>query len=368
MTDEFEDFVRSSGARLNHARTGEYPTYHQAWKRGRRRRLVKRGALASAGALTLVAGLVGANWWQGESTLDTDEVVLDSALVPAPTRAGADSARRDPDAMATTAPIIASDGSDSSTSAPDLEIAAAETGTADRNTADRNTADGLPTDSAGQEPTLATPVGTAAPTAKEPGTGADQTPTAQPTPNPAPLPPTAVPSLAPSVTPTQVPSSSVAASEQSTGAYDSESSTDVAVEESPTGQDSALPDDQTDSTSPSPNTTTTQPGPATGQNLSDLATARSIDDERGPIGEFLCDTDADGVADALCVPATYRCTGDDDVRVGYEPTDSNGDSKIDLCVSDAATTCDVTGDGGGDMLCKIGSLPQNSGTASPARP
>ena len=56
MTEPFEDIVRDA-LRGTSGAADEMPTYHGAWQRGRRRRLIKRSALVATGAFVLLAAL-----------------------------------------------------------------------------------------------------------------------------------------------------------------------------------------------------------------------------------------------------------------------------------------------------------------------
>jgi len=84
MTDKFEDALRDAARGLGAGAAHSVPTYHDAWARGRRRRFIKQGALAVAGA-ALVVGAIGINLggFGQPGSVDTTDVALESDAVPA---------------------------------------------------------------------------------------------------------------------------------------------------------------------------------------------------------------------------------------------------------------------------------------------
>ena len=312
MTDRFEDAVREAARGLGHSST-ELPTYHDAWQRGRRRRVVKRSALAVAGALVFVAAIgVNTGRFPGSNTTEVDDVAV---AVPASTP------QFEPTPVATTPPV---DQPDTSTSPPPLVT--------------------IPTVPA------PTPTGTSE---AESATSAVESPTVAPTP-----PPVATATPAPVAEPT------VAATAEPTAIPDPTASP---VEPQPTvaAQDSAQPTAEPEQADPAATSPTDEPPGSeappgepqlafTTSGRGQPASAIVLADGDTVGASSPCDLDSDGTAEGRCeLLPDYACTDSTEARPGYEAIDSDGDGVVDLCSAIEVTFCDTTGDGLGDTACII---------------
>lgn len=332
MTDPFEEAVRAAGRGL--ASAEPQPTYHGAWKRGRRRRLAKRSAVAVASALALVVAFGGdlGRFQGGGTTIEVDDVATESELVPAPTTPTFEPTEVP---VATTEPLtVESDPGDATAStaaaAPDLDIDAT---------------------TPNPEPTVAAVEPTLVPVTPTPAAAPAPTVAAEPTATSTPVPPTPTPTPLPEPDPTPEPTAGA--------------STALAPDPTPTVEADVLADDD-----PNGVVSGTQPAPAddgTGQvetlppaaapdsaaRLGLPADARVAPNATLSGASLTCDLDGDGVAESLCeLLPMYRCTGDE-VRSGYQGIDLDTDGAVDTCVALVQTTCDTTGDGIGDVSCRI---------------
>ncbi len=360
MTDPFEEAVRSAGRGL--ATSESTPTYHGAWKRGRRRKLAKRSAIAVAGALALVVAF-GADLGRfqgGGTTIEVDDIASESELAPAPTAAVAEP---------TTAPLVTADTDQTGAAqaVPDLDIDSA-------------------TDAAGADPVLdeanedAAGSASEAPVSVEGSTedaspaGSAPTVAATPTPVPPPTPvptaaPTPVPTVAPTVEPTATPEVGAAQNPDRTPPPETATLVDPDVPtdggqtdagqtgEAPTGD---APNDgaQTGPADADPGVVDTLPPGApqasTPNRLGRPADARIAPGSVPEQGLLKCDLDGDGSADAFCeLLTTYGCTSPDQARPDFQAVDLNGDGALETCVPLVETTCDTTGDGIANVTCRI---------------
>ena len=375
MTDPFEEAVRAAGRGL--ATTEPAPSYHGAWKRGRRRKLAKRSAIAVAGAFALVVAFGGdlGRFQGGGTTIEVDDIATESELVPAPTAAVAEP---------TTAPIVTADADQTGAAqaAPDLDIDAATTA-AEADGVEDATADAANGDSpAGSASDESTSVegssdGTS-PAGSVPAVVATPTPVPPPTPAPTAA-PTPVPTAAPTVEPTATPEVGAAQNpdptppETATLLDPTEPNDDVPTDggqtdagqtgEAPTGE-APNGDTQTGPADADPGTVDTlppgSPQASTGNRLGRPADARIAPGSVPEQGLLKCDLDGDGTADALCELLTpYSCTSPDQARADYQAVDLNGDGAVETCVPLVETTCDTTGDGVANVTCRIESaLPE----------
>lgn len=346
MTDSFEDAVRSAGRGL--ASPEPAPTYHGAWKRGRRRRLAKRSAVAVAGVVALVVAFSTdlGRFQGGSTTIDVDDVAMQGDVVPAPTApsvAASTTPSFEPTSVpvATTEPVVVEPdvtpdaaASGLTASEPDLAL--------DGEAAAATTNQGEPTP-APTEPSVVPPTAV---------------PTVIPTPTLVPE-PTAVPTSEPTVEPTPTPS--IAA------APDPDPSPATLAD--PSGQADSADDTQTTPADETPGSVDTLPpvDPQSATRLGLPADARIAPGAIADGAELQCDIDGDGTAEAVCeLLPMYLCDSIDEVRAGYQGLDLDGDNTIDTCVAIAQTTCDTTGDGVGDASCRIrsaapGEIPDNDG-------
>ena len=342
MTDPFEEAVRAAGRGL--ADAAPAPTYHGAWKRGRRRRLAKRSAVAVVGALALVVAF-GTDIGRlpgGGTSIDVDDVALETELVPAPLTT----------VVPTTAPVTSA-VPDEGASAPDLDLDASseaaptevqsEPGPAEADATETGPAPTpLPSTPAPSTPipsnaVPATPVPSNTIPEPEPTTTVAPEPTVQATPLPEnePTPDTSAAAVAPTPTPGTATSAAPADLSNPEGSPEP-------------GQSGDTNDgDQTQ-------TGLADQPPASTTRLGAPADARIAPDAIRNGAESTCDLDGDGAADAFCEPLPmYRCSGADEVRADYQALDLDGDGTVDTCVAVVQTTCDTTGDGIGDVSCLI---------------
>ena len=315
MTDRFEDAVRDAARNLT-ATNGGAPTYHDAWQRGRRRQLIKRSALAGAGALVLVAALmVNLGRVPGPRSNETEEVVAGAAATApvVPTTAPVQSPVPTPAASSVLIPTPAA-GSPQAALVPPTEPPVEAT----------------PVPSAANS----TAIPTAVPPTAAPGVAATPVPTAKPGPTPLPA-ATAVPFDGSDPLPTADPDA------------------DAATQ--------SIPPEGSGGTGPAPGSETGT-GPAAEAPPAIAATGQRAD--AVVVGGFAsgegrpCDVNGDGVVDASCdLLADYPCTGAGDVRLGYTSVDDNGDLVADTCRAVGLTACDTNRDGLGDTPCIIELLP-----------
>lgn len=376
MSDRFEEAVREAARGL--ASTPDQPSYHEAWDRGRARRLRKRTALLGAGSLMLLFALT-LNLGSPSSEVD------DIALVGDPT-------------VATATPELPDDGADTS---PVEFDDADDTDDVD----DEQSASSLTTE---QTPTVVASEATSTPLpATEPGpssiveTAPVPTPTAvQPAPSPTavrpapsptsvqqsdtsptPTPDSAASSDAPRATSTPTASTATSQAPTSTPAPPEPSATPdtrVAVTPVPTASPAATPTPEPTTGS---ETTTTTPGtgeePTPDPDTSETTSSPPGEGEDGPEPQALpasppdpsadatviggtdsdvalCDTTGDGNPDAQCqMLYPYPCSTSAEALVGYELADIDGNGVFETCVGSVSTSCDTTGDGLGDVPCII---------------
>ena len=334
MTDPFEDAVRDAlrGATSGH---NELPTYHGAWQRGRRRRLIKRSALAAAGAVVLVAALtVNLGRLPGGEPGESSDVAS-SAEAATP--------EFEPTPLATTAPIEAP-------TMPDPQDAADSTGPVAEPTTPAGTPDPAPS------PTEMPPA-PAAPAATVPPIAASPTAVPSIAVSPTVVPPTVAPETA--VPPTSVPATPVptvqAEAVTPTPAVVAAPTTDPTTDQDP-GSAAGTAQPPADPGSPDGSLVGPEVAFTTGAPADAVLLAGAARGEALP-----CDLDYDGVADATCeLLPDYVCTGDGDVRPGYSAVDNDGDQVVDTCTALDLTICDVDNDGRGDTPCIIDvSVPQD---------
>ena len=312
MTDRFEEAVRQAARGLGEQGPNglhhDTPTYHDAWQRGRRRRFVKRSALAAAGALVFIAALsVNLGRFPGTDSTDVDDVaVVVAAVTPSFV----------PTPLATTSPV----GSPTAAPVPTVPI---PTAPPTQPTAGSSAESAVPAATAAPAPPTATapPVATDVPvqtveTTPAPTTAAATGPTA--TPDPA---ESADSSQSPEVTP------------------------EAATQPTPEGTTA------TDGLSTEPELAFTTAGPGQPADVIVLEPANRL-------SELACDIDQDGKADATCdLLPDYVCDSDTKVEPGYEPIDSDNDGTVDMCRAVGLTICDTTGDGVGDTPCIVELIP-----------
>ena len=350
MSDPLEQAIRRAASELGSA-AGRQPSYHDAWERGRRRRLVKRGAIAAAAAVALVAAIgINVAGLPGGGSAQEREValeVVEATALPEST------------AVATTAPISPPpaepagptpvDTDDPLSSSPAPSPVASSPSPPPAPSPTESPTEPTPTalqptavvESAPQAPSGPAP--TAEPTADKPAltgpatpvptpdvagsTAGIEDPTAPPIPDLARTPGPALPSEAP--TPTPVPSSS----DGDPPAGVTLGPTSPSQDEPDTPQSTVPPIAATSPAPPSPDAVAVTP----------------------PVGTDVgCDTTGDGSADASCtLLADYACTGSGDVLASYAARDTDGDGVLDTCQTTETTRCDTTGDGRADVPCRI---------------
>ena len=335
MTDRFEDAVRDAAKGLSSA-SGDLPTYHVAWNSGRRRRMVKRSALAAAGAVVVLAALtVNLGRFPGAAESEVDDVATGIERV---------TPVFEPTPLATTSPI----GPPAATSSavPVGSAATPAPGEPAPNAA--GTSGNGPESHATTSPVTATatePVPTASPS----------NPAAVRTVTPAPLEPT--PQTQTSDTgpaPTADAQSAVL-----TPADEPAQAADTPV--SPNDDEAAgklqQPADAGSPDKPQPAFTSASAVDATILG----AAARGV--------AIPCDTDQDGLADATCelLVFDYPCTGGSDVRPGYTAMDLDGDERVDTCAVMDVTLCDTASDGRGDTPCIIKLIPATESNDTPGQ-
>jgi len=328
MTDRFEEAVRDAVQGLPSA-SGEMPTYHDAWQRGRRRRLVKRSALAAAGVAIFVAALtVNLGRIPGPGTTETDDVATG---IDAPTTVF------EPTPLATTSPLETPDPAAASSTAPALQIPTSTPRPDPAAAADA-------TESA--PPPVSEPAATATPVPPVPApTTPAAEPTAVPTASPVPESPTTVPTPSPLETGEADPSATGPATPQGGDELQDETDPDFAAGTAQQPQEPGSPDDP-------PQLAFTGPGTQSADAV--------VLDEASDGAPVPCDLDGDLVADASCeLLSDYSCTGNGDVRPGYAAVDSNGDQRNDLCIAVGITGCDIDFDGLADIPCIIELIPTN---------
>ena len=352
MTEEFEELVRSAGRGIG--APAEIPTYHEAWRRGRRRWFVKRGALAAAGALALVLafsadlGRLSGSDPEDVADIATDMVgVPDNAEVPAPVFEPTPA-----EPIPTTAPLEA---------VPDLDIEASSEPVAagDEDPPARTAPDGAAADDDGA---AVTPVATPLPDAESSASVAATPPAGPATPSPTPeraaipaptSPPDALPTADPRATPepdaTREPVSVEVTPAETTppgagAGTDREGATTNTDSEGGDGVD----------------TPTAIPEPPLAEVIGTSAAATIKLPSSTVDGARPCDTDGDGQADATCrLLIGYECKSVDQQREGFVATDLDADGLPDWCVADVATGCDLDGDGRADLACVIEPLERN---------
>jgi len=310
MTDRFEEAVRQAAQGLSTGAGADMPGYHDSWKRGRRRRVVKQAGFACVGALALVVA-IGVNAGRFDSpSVDVTDVASDAAvatLVPEQTLPPTTSPL-DP-TLPTVTPV--------EIGATDPLPAADPTSTAVPSTPTITAVEVAPT------PTPAQP-------ASVPAEVVEPTPTPAVPPTVTPVPPTPVPATP---EPTTTPEPAVA------------ESTTLAPTPTPTaGITTDAPPQVAGTESPDPDLSA-----ATKQGSADATLLGEIVDGSAP-----CDTTADGTPDSSCqLFPRYACTTAADALLGYDAVDTTGDSNIDSCVATTTTTCDFTGDGLPDVSCVV---------------
>ncbi len=310
MTEPFEDIVRDA-LRGTSGAADEMPTYHGAWQRGRRRRLIKRSALVATGAFVLLAALtVNLGRLPGSEPIETSDVATGAAAAVAATPIF------EPTTLETTAPVETPSLSDGDT-------------------------DSVPAAPTAPTASVVSPAETptAVPQAAEPPAAVAQTTLPQTAVPQTAVPPTAVPTTVPPTsaptTPVPTPEALLSMPPPTVEALSTAEAATAQEPGDPGGTDEPLGPPQVAFTTVAPADAVLLDGAVRGVALP-------------------CDLDQDGVADATCeLLADYSCTGDGDVEPGYSMVDSNGDSVGDTCTALDLTICDTTNDGLGDTPCII---------------
>lgn len=345
MTDRFEEAVRDAVQGLPSA-APDMPTYHGAWDRGRRRRLIKRSALAAAGACLFVAALaVNVGRIPGSGTTEVDDIATSLDVATAVV---------EPTPLATTSPLETPDPSSASSTAPTLAVPTPTTHP------ERDLAEDT-------GPTAVEPAPTTPPPAAEPTPSAESTEssgsadTVEPAPTAPAVTSTATPvPEAPTVEPAPSPVETADADPSASGPAEPGGDGDLLTETDP-GQAAGTAQQPADSQAP----TDTEPGGQLSFTGPGPGDAVVLDAPSGD-GASPCDLDGDLIADASCeLLADYACTGNGDVRAGYSAIDSNGDQLADTCVALDITVCDTVFDGAGDTPCIIELLPAGGATNPP---
>jgi len=425
MSDPFEDAIRAAGRGL--APPAGAPTYHDAWRRGRRRRVIKRSALATAGVFALVVAFGGGlQRLPGGTTVEVDDVAIGSLSVqPTPTSAGAQpvlvpTTAPVPDDAEPTVPVLVvptvpsassdpaessegavsgrgsraeqSDAGDNATAAPqaseDANDASSSGGAPDESPEVFSDATSEP-ESTSSEPTTPAVEPTAAATTA-PTTTADDSPGSGPLGalQPAPVPSASVTAASPAPTSTSdgsddsddpvvgpVDDGIVSSGGSDDGGSDDPSDPADPVEpgdddgQSVAGEPDPLPSPQP---APAPPVDAVQAPGIVGDSPDPAPNDQSPDAALIPGGSLIagaheCDTTGNGIADATCaLLLPYACTAAD-VGPDYRAIDRDGDGVADWCEPTLSTTCDTTGDGIGDTICRIAPLPpsENSNSAGP---
>jgi len=324
MTDRFEDAVRDAARGLPSA-SGDMPTYHDAWNRGRRRRMVKRSALAAAGVVVLLAALtVNLGRIPGAGQSEVGDVAT-----------GAEAATPvfEPTPLATTSPI------EPPAAASVVPEAAVVTPAPDEPTPN----------AAGASESGAAPSATAAPAAAT-----------QPVPTAPASNPTTVPAR---VEPTAVPTPETQTSEPGPApTADTQDVVPTPVDDPAQAAETTQDPDDAAGTPQQPADPGAPDEPQLAFTTAAAADATLLGGAAGGV-DLPCDIDQDGLADATCelLVFEYACTGGVDVRPGYTGMDLDGDELVDTCVVMDITLCDTESDGRGDTPCIIKLIPATSG-------
>ena len=335
MTDDFENLIRSAGRGLGSA--GETPTYHEAYKRGQRRRFVRRAAMTTAGACVVVLAFVVSvgPFGSGESTEVADIVTsaveaTSSATVP------------------TTAPVLSvPTSSDDTTVAPDLDVP-------DVNPVATPPL-ALPQPSA--QPTSApqptAPIVTAVPLPDPPSTveTIDETidePEATPVPTPTEAPIVSTADPVETVEPTDVTDDPTAVAGVSVFGGSAVAQDEgpaagaVATNPAPVDPDARAP---TSTQEPDSTATATSVPAAKASAAPDAVVLVDVGLSRGAT-TLLCDTDFDGATDSNCELLTsYACSTEAEAREGFVANDTDGDGVLDTCVPTGDLQCQATSRG-----------------------
>jgi len=339
MTDRFEDAVRDAARDLADGSSPHPPTYHAAWRRGRRRRSLKHAGMAVAGVLVLLAALT-ANLGRipGSNSTEVDEVVVGAeaavevatpAFVPTtpPIEAEMPAVQvmpeQDPDESDQGTGTVAAPESPAPVPSAQVDPAPTNTGavtpqprpTARATVPSPSTVQATPTTNDTAAPPAPEP--TADPAAAGPAPEQDQLPP-EPTQEPTPE-PTIEPFL---VEPTADPRS---ANDPDPDAAGTSTGTGVVPQ--------GVPDP---STSPGAPADAALVGPV----IEGVAPCLLTD---GSSGEVNCELLAD-----------YPCASAAEARLSFQAIDVDGDGVIETCLVIPGTPqCDTTGDGLGDTPCRI---------------
>lgn len=334
MTDRFEDAVRDAAQGLS-STSSDVPTYHDAWNRGRRRRMVKRSGLAAAGVVVVLAALtMNLGRFPGADPSEVNDVA---------TRVEAATPVFEPTPLATTSPVEPPAAAPSSEPATSVAIPAPGDPTPNEAAANEAAAsESGPESSATTPPALATQAVPTVPPSDPTTVPAGTPDSAEPTAGPTPQPQTSETGPAPTA--------------------DAQAAVPTPIDDSVQAAKTTQDPDDIAGTPQQP----ADPGPPDEPQLA-FTTAATADAtilggaERG--AAIPCDLDHDGLADATCelLVFEYPCRGGSDVRPGYKGMDLDGDELVDTCVVMDITLCDTESDGRGDTPCIIELIPATSG-------
>lgn len=381
MTDPFEQEVRDAARGLG-AEAVSAPSYHESWRRGRRRRLIKRAGVAAAGVLALVGTFtVAVGRGPGSQPIQSTDVAAGPAPTAIATETEPSGAAPNVVGPIPTTPPVESDNGNEAEVTPTVE--ALPTEVAD---------DAGPSSAAGTD-AVASPTPT-------PDQGASSAATQAPTPAPTSTSVPAPTSEAAATPPASRPESETGESDPdpagqtdqndpgpNEGNDGNDSGASVASDDpAQVDSDEADPDRNDDTPSPdlsAPDTSDDAPGtndtgpaeppqdtPESGDaGATGSAPAPTVGPAPGAADATIvpgdvgfdsapnrlpCDLDGDALADATCqLYPDYACTGSGDVRAGYTAVDRDGDQVIDTCVAQGLTQCDTNNNGLGDTPCII---------------
>lgn len=342
MTDRFESLIRDAaqadGPPL------QTPTYHGAWRRGRRRRLLKRGGIAGAGVVLVAAGLSIGLLGPISTTIEADLAVAPVATVTA------DQVGDDP--AATTVPLVAPEPDEApeialadpefEMSRPDTEAGEPETTTPD-SASETEAPDSDP--QAATENQVPIPAGEPSPSPSAPAVNEpDGTEAARPeTTDPEATPEATATEPADLGPPLLSTGSGPDADPTATGAPTATGVPQPTLTPAPGAvtEPDPMPDEGDEWFGPGPQDTT----------VASVISDHSLTTDGGYVP---CDTTGDGAADAQCeLFPLIGCTSSEGLAPEYVEVDTDGDRRADLCVVPVDTWCDQTGDWVGDVHCLI---------------